>query len=94
MQTNVHCEAVFRGVFYACCNIQARDWMELHAHICIGMTGLLPLRRWGFVPQPGHFALLQRMRQRRTPHRTGTIPPVGVQVHLSKLGNKIKKLNR
>ena len=54
------CEVVFRGVFYICCNIQARDWMELHAHVCIGMGALLPLRRWNFVSQPGDFALLQR----------------------------------
>ena len=56
------------------------------------MTDLLPLRRRDPVSQPGDFVPLQRMRQRRTPHRTGTVPPAGGQVRLSKLGNRIDLL--
>ena len=62
--------------------------MNLYAQVCMGVNDLLPLRRRDPVSQLRYFVFLQRMRQQRTLHRTGTVLLVRVQVRLSRLGNK------
>ena len=66
--------------------------LEFHAWACMETDGLLSLRIWDFVSQPGDFVPLQRMLQQRTPRCMRIVLLVRVQVRLSKLGNRIDLL--